>query len=55
MLIYADIRPLQDPLYARRGIGSHAASLLAAAREWSAGRARIVGLSEPELGAIPDD
>jgi len=55
MLIYADIRPLQDPLYARRGIGSHAASLLAAARQWSAGRARIVGLSDPELGALPDD
>jgi len=55
MLIYADIRPLQDPLYARRGIGSHAASLLAAARRWSAGRARIVGLSDPELGVLPDD
>lgn len=46
MLILADIRALQDPLHARRGIGSHAALVLEALAE---GGARIVGLTDPAL------
>jgi glycosyltransferase involved in cell wall biosynthesis len=52
MQILADLRSLQDPAYAGRGIGSHAAFLL----EWLRGRpvARdgIVGLVDPKLGPL---
>ncbi|MFM7242888.1 MAG: glycosyltransferase, partial [Planctomycetaceae bacterium] len=46
--VLADIRSLQDPLYAGRGIGSHAEFLLATLRDRGAGRLRIVGLVDPE-------
>ena len=52
MRILADIRPLQDPSYAGRGIGSHAAFLL----RWLHGRpiadGGIVGLIDPRLGPL---
>jgi len=51
MLILADIRPLQDPVYAHRGIGSHSACVLEALRRCSDGTVRIVGLCDPRLPA----
>lgn len=52
MRILADIRSLQDPVYAGRGIGSHAAFVL----RWLRGRAiadgGIVGLVDPSLGPL---
>jgi len=53
MLIYADLRSLQDPGFARRGIGSHAAFLLAAARGLRGGDVTIVGLADAGLGSPP--
>jgi len=47
--VLADIRSLQDPLYAGRGVGSHAAFLLATLRDRGAGRLRLVGLVDPAL------
>ena len=46
--VLADIRSLQDPLYAGRGIGSHAEFLLATLHDRGAGRVRVVGLVDPE-------
>lgn len=45
--VLVDLRCLQDPLYADRGIGSHAGFLIDVLRERSAGRLRIVGLVDP--------
>lgn len=45
--VLADLRCLQDPLYADRGIGSHASFLLQTLRDRSAGRLRLVGLVDP--------
>lgn len=45
--VLADLRSLQDPLYAGRGIGSHAEFLLATLRDRGASRLRIVGLVDP--------
>jgi len=53
MHILADIRALQDPAYARRGIGSHAAFLLRAVREHPVAAAGIIGLVDPRLGPLP--
>ena len=55
MLIYADLRCLQDPGFARRGIGSHAAFLLAAARSLRRGAVTIVGLADASLGSPPTE
>ena len=55
MLIYADLRCLQDPGFARRGIGSHAAFLLAAARSLRHGAVTIVGLADASLGSPPTE
>lgn len=52
MRILADVRCLQDPCYASRGVGSHSASLLAAIRTESAGCAHIVGLIDPERPSL---
>lgn len=46
--VLADIRSLQDPLYAGRGIGSHAEFLLATLSDRGAGRLRIIGLVDPD-------
>lgn len=54
MLIYADIRCLQDPAFARRGIGSHAAFLLGAARGVAHGDVTIIGLSDAALPPPPE-
>jgi glycosyltransferase involved in cell wall biosynthesis len=55
MIVYADIRCLQDPGFARRGIGSHAAFLLAAARGLRHGRATVIGLADPSLAPPPPE
>lgn len=55
MLVYADLRALQDPGFARRGIGSHAAFLLAATRSLRRGAVTVVGLADPALGGVPDE
>ncbi|HUZ64467.1 MAG TPA: glycosyltransferase [Acetobacteraceae bacterium] len=47
-----DLRCLQDPNYAARGIGRHAAALLAHARTHTAG-ARLTGLTDPDLPDLP--
>ena len=56
MHILADIRSLQDPAYARRGIGSHAAFLLRWIQERSlAAGGVVVGLVDPRLGPLAPD
>jgi len=45
--VLADLRSLQDPLYAGRGIGSHAEFLLTTLRDRGASRLRMVGLVDP--------
>lgn len=55
MIVHADIRALQDPGFARRGIGSHAAFILGAARGLQRGGATIVGLADPGLPVPPAD
>ena len=52
MRILADIRCLQDPGYAFRGVGSHSASLLAAIRIESQETAEIIGLIDPAMGPL---
>lgn len=55
MFVYADIRSLQDPGFARRGIGSHAAFLLGAARGLRQGGVTVVGLADRELPPPPGE
>jgi glycosyltransferase involved in cell wall biosynthesis len=55
MHFLADIRALQDPAYARRGIGSHAAFLLRAVREHPVAATGIIGLVDPRLGPLPPE
>lgn len=55
MRILADIRPLQDPAYAGRGIGSHAAFLLRWLQERSLAPGGVVGLVDPRLGPLAPD
>jgi len=50
--VLADLRSLQDPLYAGRGIGSHAEFLLATLRDRGSASLRLVGLVDP-TGAPP--
>ena len=52
MQILADIRSLQDPSYAGRGIGSHAAFVLRWLRNCRVARGGIVGLIDPNLGPL---
>jgi glycosyltransferase involved in cell wall biosynthesis len=52
MHLLADIRALQDPAYAGRGIGSHAAFLLQAVRRHAVARQGIIGLVDPRLGPL---
>ena len=51
-----DMRCLQDPNYAGRGIGRHASNLVRHARIVGGRlqRARLVGLTDPRLPALPD-
>jgi glycosyltransferase involved in cell wall biosynthesis len=51
MRILADVRCLQDPRFATRGIGSHATSLLRGLRVMG-DDVRIVGLFDPQLGPL---
>lgn len=52
MLILADIRCLQDPDYAGRGVGSHAAFLLRAIRLQGGAGLSIIGLTDPDIGPL---
>jgi len=52
VLIFADIRCLQDHNYARRGVGSHAQFLLQAVRQHAGSELRIIGLIDPEIGPL---
>lgn len=52
MQILVDLRPLQDPSYAGRGIGSHAAFVLRWLRDRPAARDGVVGLVDPRLGSL---
>ncbi len=47
-----DVRCLQDPAYAERGIGRHATTLLAHARDHTPG-IRLVGLADATLPPLP--
>ena len=47
-----DVRCLQDPAYAERGIGRHARALLEHARHYLPGM-RLVGLADPARPALP--
>ncbi|NBQ25764.1 MAG: hypothetical protein EBU26_16170, partial [Verrucomicrobia bacterium] len=55
MLILADIRCLQDPDYAGRGVGSHARFLLQALRKYGQPDLRIIGLVDPDIGPLTPD
>lgn len=51
-----DVRCLQDPLYADRGIGRHAAALLRYARnEPVVAAGRLIGLWDDTMPALPDN
>jgi glycosyltransferase involved in cell wall biosynthesis len=53
MRILADVRCLQDPRFAPRGIGSHAVGLLRGLRGTS-DVVRLVGLVDPKLGPLDE-
>lgn len=55
MLILADIRCLQDPNYAGRGVGSHARFLLQALRKYGGPNLRMIGLVDPDIGPLTPD
>ncbi len=52
MLVLADLRSLQDPAYAARGVGSHAAFLLGRLRGRPLAAGGVVGLIDPDLGPL---
>lgn len=53
MRILADLRCLQDPRFAARGVGSHAAHLLDTIRTRVGSRGEIVGLVDHQLPPLP--
>jgi glycosyltransferase involved in cell wall biosynthesis len=52
MNVYADIRCLQDARFAFRGVGIHASTLLAAAKEYLPKGTNVIGLVSPEIGRL---
>ncbi len=52
-VIYADLRCLQDPVYARRGIGHHTAAVLGGRGRGRCASWKLVGLVDETLGALP--
>lgn len=52
MNLYADIRCLQDPRFAFRGVGIHASTLLAAAKQYLPKGTDLIGLGSPEIGRL---
>ena len=52
MRILADVRCLQDPRFAARGVGSHAAFLLETIRTRAGDAAELVGLVDERLPAL---
>ena len=52
MNVYADIRCLQDARFAFRGVGIHASTLLAAAKEYLPKGTNLIGLVSPEIGRL---
>ncbi len=55
MRIYADCRCLQDPSYARRGVGLHSTNLLRALQRGCPNQLEIIGLLDLHGGEIPED
>lgn len=55
MRLYADLRCLQDPNYAFRGIGRICSALLRGARQTLSAPVEIVGLLDEQLPALPDE
>lgn len=55
MRILADLRSLQDPNFAGRGIGSHAAFLLRGLRRDAAADLEVTGLVDPALGPLAEE
>lgn len=51
---FLDLRCLQDPHYADRGIGRHVESLLRRAVTHLGDRLRLIGLTDPGRGPVPD-
>ena len=52
MHVLADIRCLQDPDYAGRGVGSHAQFILRSIRSHGGGRVPVIGLIDPDIGPL---
>lgn len=55
MQICVDLRCLQDPNYAFRGVGYHSSTLLRGGRQLFADTVRWVGLVDPELPTLPEE
>ncbi len=53
MNVYVDIRCLQDENYAFRGVGYHSAVLLKSAKEYLPIHTKLIGLVDPQVGALP--
>ncbi len=54
MQIHVDLRCLQDPDYARRGVGLHTASLLAQRHAHLPPGTRLTGLLDPAMPPLPE-
>ena len=52
MNVYVDIRCLQDENYAFRGVGYHSAVLLNSAKEYLPINTKLIGLIDPQVGAL---
>src|SRR5262249_9766521 len=54
MRIYVDLRCLQQPVFNFRGIGYHAATLLAGVRQHAPGSVRVTGILDENRPGLPD-
>jgi glycosyltransferase involved in cell wall biosynthesis len=55
MRIYADLRCLQDPEYAFRGIGRHCVALLRSVRQTMPEPLEVVGILDDQMPALPEE
>jgi glycosyltransferase involved in cell wall biosynthesis len=55
MRVYTDLRCLQDPDYASRGIGRHCAALLRSVRQTVPEPVEVVGILDEQLPALPEE
>lgn len=53
--MYADIRCLQDPNYAFRGVGHHSISILKYSRHFLGPSFQTVGLLDPSMDSLPEE